>query len=473
MPLRLDSLRVKLFLAIAGANIVLVMAAYLIYGWSFDQGLGDYLNKAETARLDPLVVRLADGYRQNGGWTWLTSDRGTWPELVREELGGGRPGRRGEGRRDQDGPPTLPLTIDPRLLVLDADGSVLIGFRERAAEAERKAVVVEGRTVGFLAYVPRLQMVTSLERLFSAQQSRRFAAIAVGMLAAVLVNAALISHWLARRLSALSQGATSLTRGDYGTRLTVHGDDELARLAGDFNRLAAALEAAQSARRQWIADIAHELRTPLATLRAEIEALEDGVRPLSTESVGSLAQEVGQLTRLVEDLRVLSLSDLGALTYRKERVSLAEVVEDTLASHRAALLDKRLAVELDLDADVRLQADPERLAQVFSNLLQNTLRYTDAPATLQIRLARVDRRAQLTWSDSSPGVADADLPHLTDRLYRVDASRARISGGSGLGLAIVKAIVEAHDGTLTASPSPLGGLRWSIEWPVATELAHG
>ncbi len=120
---------------------------------------------------------------------------------MREELGGGRPGRRGEGRRDLDGPPTLPLTIDPRLLVLDADGSVLIGFRERAAEAERKAVVVEGRTVGFLAYVPRLQMVTSLERLFSAQQSRRFAAIAVGMLAAVLVNAALISHWLARRLS--------------------------------------------------------------------------------------------------------------------------------------------------------------------------------------------------------------------------------------------------------------------------------
>ena len=101
----------------------------------------------------------------------------------------------------------------------------------------------------------------------------------------------------------------------------MHGDDELARLAGDFNRLAAALEAAQSARRQWIADIAHELRTPLATLRAEIEALQDGVRPLSTESVGSLAQEVGQLTRLVEDLRMLSLSDLGALDLPRRNAS--------------------------------------------------------------------------------------------------------------------------------------------------------
>jgi two-component system, OmpR family, sensor histidine kinase BaeS len=464
MLLRLDTLRVKLFLAIAGANIVLVMAAFLIYGWSFDQGLGEYLNKAETARLDPLVHRLAEGYRQNQGWEWLTRDRGTWPELVREELGGGR---RGESR------PTLPLTIDPRLLVLDADGDVLIGFRDRAAAAERKAVTVDGRTVGYLAYVPRLQMVTSLERVFSAQQNRRFAAIAVGMLAAVLVNAALISQWLARRLRALSRGATSLTEGDYGTRLTVHGDDELARLAGDFNRLAAALEAAQSARRQWIADIAHELRTPLATLRAEIEALEDGVRPLTQASVGSLAQEVGQLTRLVEDLRLLSLSDLGALTYRKGRVVLAEAIEDCLASHRAALFDKPLAVALRLDASVSVLADPERLAQVFANLLQNTLRYTDAPASLEIELAAVEGRARVTWSDSSPGVAADDLPHLTDRLYRVDVSRARTSGGSGLGLAIVKAIVEAHDGRLSASPSPLGGLRWTIDWPLSVEATHG
>ncbi len=185
---------------------------------------------------------------------------------------------------------------------------------------------------------------------------------------------------------------------------------------------------------------------------------------MSTESVGSLAQEVGQLTRLVEDLRVLSLSDLGALTYRKERVSLAEVIEDTLASHRAALVDKRLAVELDLDADVRLQADPERLAQVFANLLQNTLRYTDAPATLQIRLARVDRRAQLDVERflarrGRRGPATPDRAPATGSTPRVPASAA----ASGLGLAIVKAIVEAHDGTLTASPSPLGGLRWSIE----------
>jgi two-component system sensor histidine kinase BaeS len=289
----------------------------------------------------------------------------------------------------------------------------------------------------------------------------------------VLANAALISQWLARRLRAVSQGATALALGDYATRLAVRGDDELDRLAGDFNRLAAALEAAQHARRQWIADIAHELRTPLATLRAEIEALEDGVRPMTAASVGSLAQEVDQLTRLVEDLRLLSLSDLGALTYRRETVGLAEIIEESLASQRGATEAKPLVITLQLDHAVSIDADAERLVQVFTNLLQNTLRYTDPPAQLEVQLTATQGRARVTWSDSGPGVSAADLPRLTDRLFRVDGSRSRSSGGSGLGLAIVKAIVEAHEGHLVASPSPLGGLQWTLDWPLAAGTADG
>jgi len=473
MPPRLDTLRVKLFVAIAGANLVLVMAAYLIYGWSFDQGLVEYLNKSETARLDPLVTRLAEDYRRNDGWEWLTRERRTWPELVGEVLGAGQAARRGNDADRRFEGPALPLTIDPRLLVLDADGDVLVGFRERVDQAERKPIVVDGHTVGYLAFVPRLQMVESLERLFSAQQNRRFGAIAIGLLAAVLVNAALISSWLARRLRALSQGAAALARGDYAARLDVHGADELAQLAKDFNLLAAALEAAQQARRQWIADIAHELRTPLASLRAEIEALEDGVRPMSPGSLASLSQEVAQLTRLVEDLRLLSLSDLGALTYRLQRMSLADAVEDALASQRAAIDAKPLAVTLDLDAGTHISADPDRLSQVFANLLQNTLQYTDAPARLAVRVETVNDRARLTWCDSPPGVAEADLPRLTERLFRVDGSRARSSGGTGLGLAIVKAIVEAHHGSIVAAASPLGGLQWTLEWPLAGNARHG
>ena len=146
-------------------------------------------------------------------------------------------------------------------MLLDADGTVLIGSAERAGEAVRKPIVTDNRTVGFLAYVPRLQVVESLERIFAAEQNRRFGAIAVGLLAAVLANAALIAHWLSRRLRALSAGATALAQGRYATRLDVHGDDELARLAGDFNHLAGALESAEQARQRWIAASLTTLRT--------------------------------------------------------------------------------------------------------------------------------------------------------------------------------------------------------------------
>jgi two-component system sensor histidine kinase BaeS len=192
---------------------------------------------------------------------------------------------------------------------------------------------------------------------------------------------------------------------------------------------------------------------------------------MSREGMSSLAQETQQLTRLVEDLRLLSLSDLGALTYHMESLSLAEVIEDCLASQRGAIHDKPLLVETTLDDDLQVNADAERLAQVFGNLLQNTLRYTDDPARLRITLAASDGQARLCWEDSSPGVPVEELPRLTDRLYRVDASRARSSGGSGLGLAIVAAIVQAHDGTLEAQPSELGGLRWVVSLPLAATRA--
>jgi two-component system sensor histidine kinase BaeS len=283
--------------------------------------------------------------------------------------------------------------------------------------------------------------------------------------AGILV-AALLADWLSRRTRRLAAGAAALIQGDYSVRIAASGHDELARLTQDFNHLARTLDETRRARQQWIADIAHELRTPLAVLRAEIEALQDGVRPLVRDSMDSLAQEVTQLSRLVEDLRLLSLSDMGALSYHKEPLDLGELIEDAIASQQGALTSAGLHPKLELAPAVRVMADGSRLAQVFANLLQNTLRYTDAPGRLRVRLARSGGRAIVTWEDSSPGVAPVDLPRLTERLFRVDASRSRAGGGSGLGLAIVSAIVEGHGGTMTASQAELGGLRWELSFPL-------
>ena len=485
---RFDTLRVKLFLAIAGANVVLVMAAYLIYSWSFDKGLVEYLNQADETRLQPLVVRLARGYSEHGGWEWIANDRERWFELSREVLGSARMPRRptdngttppapalpssppsagsDNGPARERGAPAAPaLTIDPRLLLLDAQRKLVIGPEWRTEQAVLKPIRVDERVVGYLGYVPRLQMVTSLERVFQAQQARTYAAIALGLFAAVLLNAALIAHWLSGRLRALGAGTAAIAQGDYAVRLPAQGHDEVAQLADDFNHMALSLQAARHARQQWIADIAHELRTPLATLRAEIEALQDGVRQPNPANLDSLAQEVHRLTRLVDDLRLLSLSDLGALDYRFTPLDLGAFVGHQLGDSRQ-LTAQKLSLRTELAEGITVRADGDRLDQVLSNLLQNTLRYSAAPASLSVRVAREGDEAHLVWEDSSPGVPAEALPRLTDRLYRVDDSRASASGGSGLGLAIAHAIVQGHGGRMLAAHSALGGLRWDIWLPL-------
>jgi two-component system sensor histidine kinase BaeS len=324
---------------------------------------------------------------------------------------------------------------------------------------------VQGATAGYLGYVPRPEIIESIERVYLQRQRVAFGSIAIGMLAAALLLGAGLAWWLTRRITLLTRGTRSLIQGQYDVRLDAPGHDELAQLARDFNTLAATLGATREARQQWIADIAHELRTPLALLRAEIESLQDGVRPLDQTSVASLATETARLARLVEDLHTLSMSDVGALSYYKEPVELAEVISDAVDAQKRALDDKGLQVETQLDGGVRVLADDARLTQVFANLLQNNLRYTHAPGRVAITLRREGERALVTWEDSGPGVAEIDLPRLTERLYRVESSRNRASGGSGLGLAIARAIVEGHGGKLTARTSGLGGLAIEVSLP--------
>jgi len=455
---RFDRLHVKLFLAIAGAIAGLTLITYLVFTWSFERGFVQYVNRADEARLELMADRLAAGYAAAGGWSWIAGDRDRWMAMSRDALGLPASAEPGERRE-------LPLTIDPRLMLFDDNRAMLIGRPQTAARAVLKPIVANGQTVGYLGYVPLVERLQSLERVFLRRQHQAFAVVTLGMLLAAFLLAAGLAYWLTRRVRALVHTTNALIRGDYTVRLTPRGGDELAQLARDFNTLAATLAAAQEARQHWIADIAHELRTPLSVLRAEIESLQDGVRPLNQDNLESLAHETERLTRLVEDLHTLSLSDLGALTYHREPVDLADTLRDAVSAQRREADARGLRIKLDLEEDTVVLADESRLEQVFANLLQNSLRYTDSPGAIAVALKREGNRAVVEWHDSAPGVPDEDVPRLTERLYRVESSRNRASGGSGLGLAIARAIVEGHGGTLTASRSPLGGLAIRLVFP--------
>lgn len=275
---------------------------------------------------------------------------------------------------------------------------------------------------------------------------------------------------LARRLlvpvTPLLEATHRMAMGDYSARAPTAGADELARLAVDLNRLADTLARNDRSRRDLLADISHELRTPLSILRGEIEAMEDGVRPLTQDAIASLRVEISQLSKLIDDLYELSLSDVGALTYAFAPVDMTERVATSVAAFGDWFDAKGIALSLHLPDDTLvINGDLHRVTQLLGNLLENSLRYTDGGGAVRVYLSATATQLRLEIEDSAPGVPDDALPRLFERLFRVEASRSRRSGGAGLGLTLCKHIVEAHGGQITARHSPLGGLALTITLP--------
>jgi two-component system sensor histidine kinase BaeS len=326
---------------------------------------------------------------------------------------------------------------------------------------------VDGTTVGWIGRAPLRRLSTGAEVSFQQEQLRAswiIAGLAVALAAAL---ALILGRAFVTPVKRLANATHRLAAGNYATRVPVGTRDELGRLAADFNRLAETLERNETLRRRFMADVSHELRTPLAVLSAELEALEDGVRPLTPASLASLRGEVNALGKLVDDLNQLALADVGALAYRKETLVLAPLLEQALDSYRERFAQLGLSVAASVDDTALVLADPDRLLQMFRNLLENSTRYTDPGGEIRLAARRDGDRVAIDIDDSAPGVPPESLAHLFERFYRVDSSRNRANGGTGLGLAICRSIAEAHGGSIAATHSALGGLRVHISLPLA------
>jgi two-component system, OmpR family, sensor histidine kinase BaeS len=455
----------QLFLAVLSTAIFMVVAMGAAAQWSFSRGFLGYLNEAAADRLQAVRPRLEQAYAENGGtWDFLRDDRKRWFKLLRPVAEG-------------DASPAAVLAQRPlsdlagaalRSTLLDAGLHFVVGHEGFRLDAPRWPLQSGGRTVGWITTAPFESVSAAGDVRFVASQYR--ASWTMGAVSVLL--AALIALWAARRLlrplRAVAAATHRLAAGDYATRVPVVAAGEVGQLASDFNRLAVTLERNEQMRRDFMADISHELRTPLGVLHGELEAMEDGVRPLNRVAVQSLQAEVATLNKLVSDLYDLSLAEAGAMTFRLVPLDLAELLQASATAYRSRLASAGIALEVRLSAQsLAVAGDGRRLHQLFGNLLENAVRYTDAGGTLRIDAERdAAGWVRVAFSDSAPGVAPEHLPRLFDRFYRVDASRNRASGGAGLGLAICRRIAEAHGGRIEARQSPLGGLCVMLWLPV-------
>ena len=446
----------KLFLAIFATCMLILITMHWGVRVSFEHGFIDYIRHGNEQRIEMIGEALEDQYQEHGSWAFLRKDNKVIYRMLRSFE-----------QNDEENPNLPPHGWRTQFWVLDEQGKPLVGPRSPVpAEGMQRPIEVNGRQVGMLVSSPVERLTRNTDISFDRQQRRTSWMIAA--LSALLAAAAtwLLSRGMLAPVKRLVNGTHRLAAGDFSARVEVGSQDELGKLAHDFNQLATTLEKNEQMRRAFMADISHELRTPLAVLRGELEAMQDGVRRLSPESLLSLQAEVAILTKLVDDLHQLSLSDAGALAYRKEPVDAVHLAQLAEAAFRERFSGKQLTIASDLPPQAIIFGDPDRLAQLFNNLLENSLRYTDPGGRLLIRGEKQEKQLLLYFEDSAPGLSDDQLGRIFERFYRTEGSRNRASGGSGLGLAICQNIVDAHGGSIRAAHSPLGGISLCVSLPL-------
>ncbi|GEM44497.1 hypothetical protein DC3_01320 [Deinococcus cellulosilyticus NBRC 106333 = KACC 11606] len=294
----------------------------------------------------------------------------------------------------------------------------------------------------------------------------------VSTLLGCLIGAALsvfFSRRLARPLESISHAAARVSEGDLSTRVDLPAapagrEDELYFLTQHFNMMAETLQRQEQERKNMIADIAHELRTPIAVMKAKLDALEDGIVPLDQHSVQRLQAQTNLLSRLVDDLRTLSLADAGKLELSTQVVDIAALVENVVSEYQAVAAREKVQVQVETSEEtILIPGDPDRLAQVINNLLENAVRYTPPQGRIDVHVSRKNDLVTLKVQDTGHGIPEHALPHIFERFYRADGSRTRVTGGTGLGLAIVRTLTELHGGRVHAWNQQGSGAVFQVE----------
>ena len=316
---------------------------------------------------------------------------------------------------------------------------------------------------------PPPEVIAYFEQLRSGRSfpDPTLALVVVGSIA--IVAGILVSRGLAAPMSELEDAAIAIGKQDFTRRVTPHGSQEMVAVASAFNEMAAQLELAEQMRRKMLSDVAHELRHPLHVLQGNLQAMVDGIYPLSEEEIERLIVQTRHLTVLVNDLHVLAQAEARQLPLHIRQVDIAQLVKDVASAYQP-LADARsigLHVELLGTVPAAIRVDQDRTRQTLQNLMENALRHTPDGGQIHIELEAVGDQLVIKVVDTGQGIAADQLPLLFDRLYRGDQARPRTADSTGLGLAIARAILEAQGGRITAHSDGLGfGSTFTIELPL-------
>lgn len=461
----MGSLWAKLSLAFAGVVILSLLVTASLIGVVTAGEFRVYVVQGNRRWAEALAPAFANYYLQNGKWEGVESLLDPSDLMM--------PGMGAMHRRMGMGGAAMWRMMGHRIILadetgrvrLDSEGTLIGTLLSEAVREEGVPIRVGDRTVGWLV-VGDVESPANPSARFLGEVWRAIGWSTLLGIALALGAGTLVFSRLARPLRALQQASRRIAAGDLGARIPAQAAGELGEVAHAFNRMADALARAEQQRRQMLADIAHELRTPLGILQGHLEALMDGVLPLELEQIAQIHDEVRHLARLVEDLRLLTLAEAGQLRLDREPVDLKRLIEEAVDGIAFQAMEKGVELEVRLpEALPPILADPIRLRQVLMNLLTNAIRYTPPDGWISVEARDLGEAVQVSVRDTGVGIAPEDLPHVFDRFYRAEKSRARSDGGSGLGLAIAKHLVEAHGGRIGVESAPGQGAHFFFTLP--------
>lgn len=456
-------MRSRLLFKLMGAFLLVITVGSLVISLLTSQATKNAFNLYSTrsgqiwaARLAPV---LADYYLQANSWQGV--DAILLSNLSAQYAPIGTGNMMGQGRGNGSGQISgsgMMGNSDQRLILVDANGIVisdtldeLAGTQISDTELKYGAEIIQNNILlGTLIITPNnLTEIGSPagEFLTSVNQAIVSSALIAGAIA--LLIGTILFFQITAPLRQLKKAAVSIANGDLTQRVSIRSKDEFGELGNAFNQMAENLSNAETQRQHLMADVAHELRTPLAAIQGTLEGMQDGLLPLDDEQLTTLHAETTLLNRLIGDLRLLSLVDAGQLKLELQEVEPGELFLQIVERVKSQALQKHISIETDIQPNLpRISVDSDRITQVLNNLINNAIRYTPEYGTITVQ-SRFNLAAgflETSVIDTGTGIDPKNLPFVLDRFYRADKSRTRSSGGSGLGLAIVKQLIEEHGG---------------------------